>query len=744
MSSENEERRFGEHVQQEALRQRKHQKKSQLKEAIERANEELSKAEFYRVGCILRDMVLPLIHELDFVEPWPEYHRRFQGDDEFPWYWSELNRFRKDSDKYLQRVATGRTSGADEFTATLQGQRTGYEEAKQVIRRALVSLESVTSHHEITQHGLTNRADVVGFSTKLGEHLQDWEMDLGDPVRGNSTQAGALKTLFAGGTGNGKSTGAEREFEDFYQRNFAEGRSFKCVDLAGMRDGENWFYDIPQKQKPLRRIREEQGLPADFTESDDVQRPDIEILVPLSPGITNQKLPFDTEQERFTVQPFVVPASGLRKTVLVSFIASRLSEGQEETIRSAYEAVNRRLDDWSLRDLAEEIKDRDELPPKNKATAVNVLRSLQDKGFIRTRDHERALDWRRIFTDTETITVFSQALCEDKVAKYTTFAYLLDAIAEQRKQMTGLPQCAVLCRELWKIAPHSRRQSAFAEVAALQEAIAQMFSELFRENRHAGVHVIADTQAPSDLHKSVREMFNRYVIYSATRDTVKEIFEWTQSDRYQSFLRTMSPKSGEAGIVGQVQPAIDNRDIEFISPVQFVPPSFHHRISPGDDIGMTPDRTGWTARCRHLDHEEACRPSSTLEDVWDDELPAELEIDAVERSRDSADPEDAPVNSFAQQALVESSIDEFVMKRDVYDAFNEFLRKHDKEPWDFDTQQRTTMFGERVKGAIESIKTRQRKGEMAYAGVELTNFGQSLLEDTRMEVESSASVIDDR
>jgi len=159
---------------------------------------------------------------------------------------------------------------------------------------------------------------------------------------------------------------------------------------------------------------------------------------------------------------------------------------------------------------------------------------------------------------------------------------------------------------------------------------------------------------------------------------------------------------------------------------------------------MTPDRTGWTARSRHLEHEELRRPSEAIEDVWDDELPAELEIDAVERSKDTADPEDAPVNAFAQQALVESSIDEYVMKADVYEAFNEFLRKHEKDPWDFDTQQRTTMFGERVKGAIENIKTRQRKGEMAYAGVEFTNFGQSLLEDARIDVESSASVIDDR
>lgn len=91
----------------------------------------------------------------------------------------------------------------------------------------------------------------------------------------------------------------------------------------------------------------------------------------------------------------------------------------------------------------------------------------------------------------------------------------------------------------------------------------------------------------------------------------------------------------------------------------------------------------------------------------DDELPTELETDAVERSEDSIYPDSAPVNFFAQQALIEWSLDSFEFKRNVYDTFNEFLRKHNKDPWDFDSQSRTVQFGDRVKGVVEGIKTRQ-------------------------------------
>jgi len=784
MSDSTEERRFGEHIQQQTRQNRKQQRKRRLQEAVEEANKEIATGNYAQVGRILRDVVIPLIQNLEHHQPWPVYHRELDSDSETPWHWSELKRFLDDADKYLQTAAIGRQNSTTELLAAARGGSTQYEEACAVIRKALDSLESVTNYHDITESGMRNSADVYGFSVKLGEHKQDWDQfnKFGDSMRGVSSEAGALKTLHTGGTGMGKSTGGERELEDFFQRNFDEGRDYKVIDLVGPRDGETWFYDIPQQQPPLRRIREDFGLPADFTESDDLGTPEIEILVPLTPGLFSQELPFDTDSETFTVQPFTVPASEINKSLLISFVASRLSEGQEETVRSSYQTVEDRINDWSLSDLAEEIRSRDELPPKNKATAVNVLSSLQSTGFIRTKDHDHALNWRRIFQDTETVTVFSQAFCgedtDDNVATFIALAYLISTIPSKRR--STYPQVAVLAREMWKIAPHKRRQSAFAEVAALQENIAQIISEIFRENRHSGIHLIADTQTIRDLHVSVREMFNRYVIYSATRDTIKDVFEWTNNEKYKGFNGTMSQTSGEAGVVGQIQPAVDEREVEYISPMQYVPPSHHHRIAPGDDIGVPPDYNGWKGRvkyltptaeceecgsedlerakngvqltCRDCGHEERdtsmgrneeLRQPVNVEGVeWDDEVPDELRIDSFDRGSDTADARDSPVAAFAQRALAESSIDERLVKRDIYAAFNEFLRREDKERWDFDDQSRTTKFGDRITDALD-VDTGKKRGKNAYCGVEWTNFGQDLFEASGIDVEDSAEPIRD-
>lgn len=743
-SAGSERRRYGEHVQAETSKQERYRRRNRLKAAVEEANKALVRGRHDEAGVILRDIILPLIDGLQNRKPMSEYHRKLATDNDVAWHWSELKEFRHDPGRIIALVDEGDSPTPSRLTTVQRGAVTGREGARRVVRRALDSAEAITTYHDITDSGLTSRADVRGFSLKIGEHLQDYEMDLGDEVVGVTSEAGALKTLMCGGTGDGKSTGAEREFEDYYQRQFrGGGRRVKCLDLVGLRDGENWFYDIPQKQDILRDIREDQGLAADFSADDSLGEPSVEIRVPLTPGVARHELPFDTEREEFVVEPFVVPASSIRKTLMVQFIASRLSEGQEETIRSAYEAVNREQDDWSLRDLAEEIRGRDELPPKNKATAVNVLRSLQDQGFIRTADHPRCLDWRDIFEDTETITVFSQALCEDKVSKYITFAYLVHEIYQKRETMYGIPQCAMLMREFWKVAPHSRRQSPFVEVAALQEATAQMLSEIFRENRHGGIHVIADTQAPRDLHKAVREMFNRYVIYSSTKDTLKDIFEWTQNDHWRSMWHTMSPKSGEAGIIGQVEPAIENRDIEFLSPVQYAPPSHHHRVSPGDDVGVAPDQNGWEARCRHHDHEELRRPCDVEGAAWDDSLPPELEIDAVQADDNAlASPEDAPVAAFADRCLAEGTLSDHVHKSDVYDAFNEFRKKHKLDRWDFDQRQRQVTFGKRLKNHVDyDIDNKQRDGEYALIGVHMTNLARELLSNARTEVQSSAAPI---
>lgn len=745
MSEAEDSKRYGEYVQDSTASADRSRLKTQIHEAIEEANKKVARGAVAEAGGVLRDVIIPALREFEFAKPIPQYHSDIHHADDLPWHWHELKLFLDNPNRWISDAAAEST-GSSDLAVEATGNKPLAKAGTDVIRRALASVESISTQLEITAKEMRHEVDVNGFSGKIGTWLRDPEKmhDVGDSVDAVTRESGALKSLFLGGTGQGKSTGLEAEVEDFYQRNFRDdAEPVKVLDLAGMRDGENWFYDIPQQQPKLKRIRREMDLPETFEDSEECGEPDLEILMPLSPGLENEDLPYDTEAEEFVVKPFVVPASGIPKTLMIKFIESRLSDGQEEAVRSTYEAVDREKDDWALRDLAEEVRDREELSERDRATAVNVLRSLQDTGFIRTNEHEYTIDWDEIFNTPETITVFSQAKCENQISKYITFAYLLHTAVEERKDMIGVPEVVVVTRELWKVAPHKQRQSPFNEVAALQEGIAETFTEVFRENRHSGIHLVADTQQPSDLEKAVREMFNRYVIYTTDKDTLKDIFSWTSNWRYQSFWQTMSAKAGEAGIVGQIQPAIDNRDIEFISPVRYAPPSHHHRVTPGDDVAIKPDLTGWHGRCRHLDREELRQPAAVEGIDWDVTIPEELDIAPATSPDDQpADPKRSPVVAFVERCARPASLSSYTKKSDLYDAFNELLRKHHQDRWDFNERSVQTKFAKRFKSAFpEDVENRRREGEYAFVGVELTRKGHELLKNARNEVQDAAEPI---
>lgn len=585
---------------------------------------------------------------------------------------------------------------------------------RRLIVQAFQSLVAIAETEDLVKDELRNRADATGLCVKTGEHLQDWDMDIGDPVQTISLQAGTVKTLFTGGTGMGKSAALETEAEDFYQHNFRDGRDYKVIDLVGLRDGENWFYDIPQQQGSLQHSRSEMGLPESFDDSDDYESPTMEILAPLTPGLSDQQLPYNTTEEDFVVTPFTVPASELSKPLLVALILSRISDEEEQTIRQAYDDVDAQYDDWALTDLADEIAGKQELGPKHKQRAIGVLRSLQNEGFIRTKRSDYTLNWRDIFTDTETITVFTQAFCDDDIGRLMTVAYLFDAIVDARERMHGIPECVLLMRELWKIAPHNRRQVDDSRAASIQETIGQRLTKVFRENRHMGIHLLADTQWPSDLVISTRKMFNRYVVFGANRDMAKNIFEWTQNDRWKSFWGTMTAKRGEAGIVGQVQPAIDNRRIEYLSPVAYAPASYHHR-------DPTTDHTGWHARCNYREQEELDRPRARADVSWPDQLPEDLQIgSAATETTNAPDPSIDPVGAFVYYC-VEHAPQEWVQKPDVYTAFNNFLADQDATEWDFDDRGTTVRFAKQFRGATEwdvPSKQRVKNGEKRPAFID--------------------------
>lgn len=655
------------------------------------------------------------------------------------------------------------------------------DHSRDIVERTVRAVTAIAEHEDIVMDTYQSKADGTGFELKLGEHLQDGRMDLGDPVElVTDEQVDAVKWLVCGGTGMGKSTGTERFAEDYLAASHAEGRDYKILDILGMRQGENWLVDLPQQQDDLRRIREDQGLPPSFAEAEDRDPPKVEILHPMTRGFCDNSLPYDVDGEEFVVRPFTVPASEFRKPVMVSLIMSRLSESEEATIREVYDEVDEAKDDWALKDIAEAILERDELSDKHKSKAVGVLRSLQNEGFIRTHADEHTLDWHEVMESTDTYTIFSQALCERDLSALMTFAYILDRCFRFREGSNYNSEAVLVMRELWEVVPHKRRRSFDAREAAVQEAIGQIAMKVMRQNRHAGIHLIADTQEPSDLLKSVRELFNHYVVYSANRDTIDDIFEWTQNNRTRSFWSTMTAQAGQAGIVGQAKPALENRDIEFVSPVEVTPPSHHH-------FDVKTDGTGWHARARYFtpieecsecghdalersesgyfvtcpecDHEELdasggrCEALRRPTDVdglnWDDSVPDELEVptlgDKLEVTEDGGpDPEAFPVRAFVEYCLTRKSGTNTV-KQEVYDAFNAFVQDYGHDPWDFDDQSVSIRFGKKLKkrmdGPVESAPNSD--GDMVFYDLALTEEGEHYLDGFEELSEAGEPILGD-
>lgn len=701
-----------------------------VEETIEqcaRALELGQRRHWYFAGRKLKDVLIPSLLTSQGRSPrW--YASRLSGDPK--WCFDAIESFVEAPDAFIAAVQPRDGSQKEVFRGQTRGSGVREDAARMVIDGAFHSCVAIAENQEMIRREMASEVDAVGFATKLGEHLRDPRMDLGDPVRLVTEQSGSLKTLFTGGTGQGKSVALEREGEDFFCRT---DEPTKLIDPLGFRDGENWFYDVPQEDPDLQRVREEQGLPASFIEGDDSER-SCEILIPLTPGISDQALPFDAEREEFTVRPFTIPASDISKPLLVSMLATRLTPQQEAAIRDAYDEVDFRRDDWTLADLAEEIRSRDELKDSKKKPAIRTLRQLQNQGFVRDQDDEHTVDWRELFEDTATITVFSQAFMDDEIARLICFGYLIERIADTRDRMHDLPQCAVLMRELWKVCPHNQRQSFDARAAALQEAIGHLLTKLFRENRHSGVSILGDTQQPSDLLKAVRELFNRYVVFDTNRDTAEDIFEWTSNDRWRSFYDTLTPTKGEASVVGQVEPAINESEIEFVGPIRYVPASHHHRRAKAD-------QTGWHARCKLLEREELREPSH-----WDDEVPRHLRIDVGYDEEDSgrADPREQPVEAFADRCLRYDS-SSALTKTDVYQAFNEFAAENEHGRWDFDDHTTKTKFGSRLTGEFDGKTANTRRdGASAWNNLAFTAAGRERLEEVMAGHEDAAAPITGR
>lgn len=672
--------------------------RERLRESIEFAGRRLSEndAGAYRdVLQTLHEHIFPALDEYT-SRPLDGYGRVL--DDDLTWHWPAIRAVRRRPEQVFDALAEG------------DGR------ARQTVRQALKSASSAAAHENVVNTEYVNEVDAVGVSGKVGHYLKKPGMDLGDPVGTVTFQSGALKTLMLGGTGQGKSTALDMEVWDYYRANGRAGKNYKIIDIQGLSDGENWYYDIPQQQEPLTRIRDEMGLPPALDDSDDIPTPEIEILAPLTPELAAADLPYD-EDDGFVVKPFTVPASDLSKPLLIALISALLTETQENAIRMAYDELNRNEDDWTLSDLADQIRETEDITADVKSHAVRALQSLQHQGFIRDRECPHAIDWDRIFTDSDTVTVFSMAHCQDAVAQFMTFGYAATAIGSIRRGAYGYPDCVLVMRELWQVTPHQRRTHDDRHAEALQKSIGQQLAETYRVNRKDGIHIIADTQKVGDLLKPVREMFNRYVVFQEAFKEVQKVFHWTSNSQYESFYSTLTPQIGHAGIVGQVEPAVSRSGIEYLSPIHYAPPPFHHWDEDSDT-------NGWQTRVKYTD-EELRTPEDTEDAVWLTDLPPELEI-RTSNEEEGYEPRQHPVKAFVAQSVQSG---DRVEKEHVYKAYNAFRREHGLNGVDLSSRGRKASFSPQFTDAVSEVHgftAEPGKSGMTryFNGVELTPTGE--------------------
>lgn len=175
----------------------------------------------------------------------------------------------------------------------------------------------------------------------------------------------------------------------------------------------------------------------------------------------------------------------------------------------------------------------------------------------------------------------------------------------------------------------------------------------------------------------------------------------------------------------------------FVGPVQYAPPSHHHRIT---DV----DSNGWTARCKYLDREELRRARHVDGVEWNDEVPTRLQIADDSGSTDGTDPATNPVAAFAQECLTTNTSDA-VQRKKVYTAYNAWAHEHpDLEGMerDFSSSGTASSFGSELHSALEADLGRTaRDGENAWKGLELTGKGKKYYSMAMDGLEDAAAPI---
>jgi len=419
--------------------------------------------------------------------------------------------------------------------------------------------------------------------------------------------------------------------DEWYDGRQYRDEEFKIVDLVDTDKVENGVYDLHQQQDVLRDVRERMGLPEDFGGIDEFEQPNIEILVPLTRDIQGQEVPIDPDSGESVVQPFTIAASDLTKRALKHFVAGATSQ-QQKVIGTCYDRLENKHDDWTLKQLAEEVLGMEGISDSFKRRSLHQIETLQQTGFVRDKECPHRLDWEQVFRDTDTITSFTTALMEEYDQKLMVMAYLIHSIYHERDDCDNLPPAVGVAREMHEVVPHAQESNGTEREQALQTAIVGELSYILRKQRKQSLEFICDTQDITDLKRGIRKRFNRAVTFQTHEDALEELFDKIVGNKslfrqYHESIQTNTV--GRGTVLGKTVP--NNEDgSAFLSQVQFAPPPWHVFDDDQHDTGLH-------ARVELTDEEWGSHG-------WNTRLPDHLELDVDELKREQEHEEDDGVS----------------------------------------------------------------------------------------------------
>lgn len=708
-------RTIGEHVRTETKNRLKYREKKRLEKGVRATHRALYRGEYADASRVLhRRVVLPLgLTTKKLARMTDDLDDRDMGYDFFA-----VSHYLDHVDEYVEFFELVDV-GVDSSTASAArsgGLETSVETARSRLRNAFLTIENVAIASGLLRSELQNSVPLEGYELEIGVAWKSFDRELPSRVKlwGIDEDEDVVATAIQGRPGSGKSQAVETLLEDRY----AAGH--KVIDCLDWKEAENIFYDVPNQRDSLLERRHDHDVPTWWDEIDGVDEPDVEVLMPLTPDLCNWSIPYDVDDDRFVVRPFTIPASEVEKRAFKAML-THTTTVQNSTLEQAFKQV-RKVNDWNIADLADAIRDAaDDDQVSDRLTTT--LETLQESSFIRDSKDEHAIDWSRIFHDTDTITCFSVAGMSDPAEKYMVMLYITRSLMEERETTTenhastsDLPRLTTAWREHRLICPPESKKTKDPRIRELEGALIDAWIDFSTLHRHDDVEILADSQHYEyQVHSDVRANFGKGMTFRNKKPSVRKFWKSYGADLADQYVRRVATQfqPGDFAFLGDSN--VDERT--FHSPCYLVPSMSHHIDTKAEDHGFI-------SRCEYLEHNEL-RPAP-----WSADLPDRFDL---ERGRDSKPGRDEPVGFFARHCLELTDSTEWEWTDDVYEAYQIFARR---EGLDEVTKQN---FGIRLSnhwndGEYEK-KEKMVDGDRgtAYFGFRLTRTGRNLLTDEAVD-----------